>query len=91
MPGSCIVAVRLKPNAKQQKITAAEDGSLLAWVNAPPVEGKANAALMELLSETLDVPKTCLSIKRGMTSKNKVVEIFGMAKEEVNSKIKMID
>ena len=87
MPGSCTVSVRLKPNAKQEKVTAAEDGSLLAWVNAPPVEGRANAALIELLSETLDIPKSYLSIKRGLGSRNKVVEVIGMTKEELFFKL----
>jgi uncharacterized protein YggU (UPF0235/DUF167 family) len=68
-------------------VEAVEGGTLAVWVNAPPVEGRANAALIELLSETLDIPKSYLSIKRGLGSKNKVVEVIGMIKEEILKKI----
>ena len=87
MPGSCTVCVRLKPNAKREKVEADEGGGLHVWVNAPPIEGRANAALIELLSETLDIPKSYLSIKRGLGSKNKVIEVIGMTKEEIFFKV----
>ena len=87
MAGSCTVCVRLKPNAKREKVEAVEGGTLAVWVNAPPVEGRANAALIELLSEILGIPKSYLSIKRGLGSKNKVIEIFGMTKEELFFKV----
>ena len=73
MAGSCTVCVRLKPNAKREKVEA--------------VEGRANAALIEILSETLDIPKSYLSIKRGLGSKNKVVEVVGMTKEEMFKRV----
>jgi uncharacterized protein YggU (UPF0235/DUF167 family) len=83
MAGVCTVSVRLKPNSKQQKIELFADDTLQAWVTAPPVEGKANAALIELLSDTLDLPKSRLSIKHGLASKNKVVAVVGLTKEEM--------
>jgi uncharacterized protein (TIGR00251 family) len=87
MPQSCTIEVRLKPNARQNSIDIGENGVLNVRVNAPPIEGRANAALIELLSESLDVPKSCLSIKRGASSKNKVVAVFGMTKEEAFRRI----
>lgn len=89
MPRSCTIPVRLKPNAKREKVEADEGGGLRVWVNAPPVEGRANAALIGLLSETLDIPKSYLSIKRGLGSKNKVVEIIGMTKEELLKRVRV--
>jgi uncharacterized protein YggU (UPF0235/DUF167 family) len=87
MPGSCTIAIRLKPNAKREKVEADGSGGLAVWVNAPPIEGRANTALLSLLSETLDIPKSCLSIKRGLGSKNKVVEIAGITKEELSKRV----
>jgi uncharacterized protein len=87
MPGSCTLSVRLKPNAKREKVEADEGGGLRVWVNAPPVEGRANAALIKLLSETLDIPKSYLSIKRGLGSKNKIIEVIGMTKEEIIKRV----
>jgi uncharacterized protein YggU (UPF0235/DUF167 family) len=52
------------------------------------VEGKANAALIELLSDALDVPKSCVSIVRGLASKTKAVTIIGLAREGVFARIK---
>jgi uncharacterized protein (TIGR00251 family) len=83
MPGSCLVEIRLKPNSRQEKVEMDDNGALRVWVNAPPVEGRANAALLELLSETLHIPKSYLSIKRGLGSKNKVVEVIGLTKEDI--------
>lgn len=82
MQRACTIEIRLKPNAKRNSIDIGDDGVLHIRVNAPPIEGRANKALIELLSESLDVPKSCLSIKRGETSKNKVVAVIGMTKEE---------
>jgi uncharacterized protein (TIGR00251 family) len=44
-------------------------------VKAPPVDGKANAALILLLSETFQIPKSSMSISHGLSSRNKTVDI----------------
>ncbi len=88
MQQSCTIEVRLKPNAKQCSISVEADGIVHVRVNAPPIDGRANAALIEFLSNTLDIPKSRISIKRGETSKSKVVEIFGMTKSEVEADLK---
>ncbi len=87
MAPSCTVGVRLRPNAKQDAIETGPDGSLLARVHAPPIEGKANAALIALLAETLDLPKSCISILHGLASKNKLVKVIGLTKEEVTARV----
>lgn len=46
-------------------------------VTAPPVEGKANAALIELLAEFLGVPKRQISIEKGLSGKDKTVMVAG--------------
>mgnify|MGYP003862065763 CR=1 FL=1 len=67
--------VKVKPNSKQQKIEEAPDGSLTVHLKSPPVDGKANEELIKLLAEKFDVPKSKISIKSGLSSKNKLVEI----------------
>lgn len=52
------------------------DGTLKVKLTAPPVEGKANEALIELLATHYDVPKNKIKIISGLTSKNKIVEII---------------
>ncbi|MBD2438377.1 DUF167 domain-containing protein [Nostoc sp. FACHB-110] len=67
--------VKVKPNSKQQKITEEVDGSLIVNLKSPPVDGKANEELIRLLADKYDVPKSCITIKSGLTSRQKLVEI----------------
>ena len=87
MQQSCTIEILLKPNAKQCSISIGADGIIHVRVNAPPIDGRANKALIEFLSDKFDIPKSCISIKRGETSKSKVVEIFGKTKTEVMEKL----
>ncbi len=45
------------------------------WVNVPPEDGKANKAVIEILSDFLDIPKSRFKIIKGETNRNKVLEI----------------
>lgn len=71
-----ILRVRVKPNAKQTRIQKGEDEWIVA-LTAPPVDGKANQALIKLLSKELGMPKSRIQIKSGHTSRHKLVEIAG--------------
>jgi len=76
-----IVNIHLAPNAKKNEIAGFDSqGILKIKVTARPVEGKANEALIELLSKSLRLPKSGINIKQGLTSKNKLVEITGLLK-----------
>lgn len=67
--------VKVKPNSKRQSIEEAPDGSLLVHLKSPPVDGKANEELIALLAKKFDVPKSKITIKSGLSSKTKLVEI----------------
>lgn len=67
--------VKVKPNSKTQKIEEAEDGSLTVHLKSPPVDGKANEELIQLLAKNFDVPKSKIIIKSGLSSRQKLVEI----------------
>ncbi len=70
-----LVRVRVKPNARQARIEAAPDGSLIAWLKSPPVEGRANAELIELLAQRFGTPRSRVRIRAGRTGRSKLVEI----------------
>lgn len=70
-----ILRVKVKPNAKQQRIQMAEDGSFLVHLKSPPVDGKANAELIQLLAKEFNVAKSSIQIKSGLLAKLKRVEI----------------
>ncbi len=67
--------IKVKPNAKQQRIQEEADGSLTVHLKSPPVDGKANQELIQLLATRFDVPKSQITIKSGVSSRNKRVEV----------------
>jgi uncharacterized protein (TIGR00251 family) len=69
------IQVKVKPNSKQQHISEAEDGTLIIRLKSPPVDGKANAELIKLLAERYKVSKSQVTIKAGLSSKTKLIEI----------------
>jgi uncharacterized protein (TIGR00251 family) len=69
------IKVIVKPNARKDEVIHNEDGSFLIRVNAPPVEGKANEKVVELLSNFLKKPKRNITIVFGLKGKTKIVEI----------------
>ncbi|MGA7932832.1 MAG: DUF167 domain-containing protein [Kovacikia sp.] len=70
-----VLSIKVKPNSKQQMLYQEADGSLIAHLKSPPVDGKANQELIQLLAKEFGVPKACIRIKAGAASKNKRVEI----------------
>ena len=70
-------AVKVVPRAKKNAL-GLRDNTLLVHLNAPPVEGKANAALIAYLSELFKVRKSQIEIKLGEKSRSKVVCITGL-------------
>lgn len=74
------LAVRVTPNARKSEFTgwtADEKGRpvLLIKLQAPPVDGKANAALIEFLSNELKCPRSQITLLRGETNRQKILEI----------------
>lgn len=67
--------IKVKPNARASALTAQDDGSWLAQLKAPPVDGKANEALIELVAKHWGVRKAQVSIKSGASSRMKLVTI----------------
>lgn len=67
--------VKVKPNSKQQKIVEKIDGSLIISLKSPPVDGKANQELIQLLAQKYQVAKSKIIIKTGTAAKLKLIEI----------------
>ena len=66
--------VKVIPNAKQNKLVK-EPGRLKVYLTAPPVDGKANKALIAFLADHFSVKKSAVTIVRGETGREKVVEV----------------
>ena len=59
-----ILSITVKPNAKREGVEKRPDGSYRVAVHAPPVEGKANEAVVEMLADYFSVPKSSVRIHR---------------------------
>ncbi len=69
------INVKVSTNAKKELVCF--DGDLMICkVNTPPVDGKANARLVELIAKFLKIPKTKIVITKGLASKNKTIAVF---------------
>ncbi|MBS1169768.1 MAG: hypothetical protein H6R01_686 [Burkholderiaceae bacterium] len=75
IPAGIRLAVQLAPNAKKTEVLGVVEDALKLKLNAPPIDGKANDALIRFISDTLDVPKSAVNITHGTTSKRKLLEI----------------
>lgn len=67
--------VTVKTNSKENKVIF-KDNIYFVYTKSPAKEGKANESVISLLSEYLDIPKSNIYIKKGLKSKNKLVEIL---------------
>ncbi|PPE69540.1 DUF167 domain-containing protein [Caldimonas thermodepolymerans] len=67
--------VSVIPNAKRTEVVGLHDGALRVRLHAPPVDGKANEALIRWLAEQLGVARASLSLLRGQTARRKTVSL----------------
>ncbi len=81
------LAVRVQPRAKNNAIVGWEGGALKIRLTAPPVEGKANKALVDFLAERLALSKSAVTVLSGHGARQKTVEISGLGEEEVRSRL----
>ena len=72
------INVRVQTKAKRNHIEVVEGGRLKVYVIAAPESGKANDAVVALLSKALKVPKSRMSIVRGQKSRDKLIRIDGI-------------
>jgi uncharacterized protein (TIGR00251 family) len=69
------ITVLVKPNARKDEVVVREDGTYLVKVSAPPIEGRANEKLIDILSGHFRKPKRAIQILSGSRGKHKIVEI----------------
>ncbi|MBU3651760.1 MAG: YggU family protein [Limnohabitans sp.] len=77
--GSAIVDIHVIPRASRTQAEGVHDGALKVRLHAPPVDGQANQALMEWLSDRLGIAKREVELLRGATSRRKQLRISAAA------------
>ena len=82
---STILECKLRPNSSKDRIDGIKDDMLCVHLCAPPVEGKANRALIKYLSKRLHIAKSRILITHGEKSRRKVLCLNEIGPEEVLS------
>lgn len=77
------IAAHIQPNARKNEITGYAAEVLRVKIAAPPVKGKANAELVDFLSQALSIRRGDVVIVKGETSRDKLVEINGLTRQMV--------
>ncbi len=77
-PGGVVLEILVQPRASRTRVLGEHDGRLKIALAAPPVDGEANAALVEFLAGALGVKKVAVTILRGETGRRKTVRIGGI-------------
>jgi uncharacterized protein (TIGR00251 family) len=71
--GGFFLSLHIQPGAKKNEVAGQYGSALKIRLTAPPVEGKANAALLDFVAKRLKRPKSAVCLKSGQTSRQKVV------------------
>ena len=79
--------VRVQPKAKRNSIEVVEGSKLKVYVTAVPEDGKANDAVVALLAKSLGVAKSNIRILRGHKSRDKLLNIEGLTRDEVIARL----
>jgi uncharacterized protein len=77
------IRVRLQPRAKRNEVVGERAGAVVVRVTAPPVDGRANAALCELIAERAGVPKSDVTVVHGASSRDKLVRVDGLSEAQL--------
>jgi len=87
------LAVRAQPGAKKTAIAGVygegAEAQLKIAVHAPPVEGRANQALLEFLAETFGIPRSSVELRSGNTNRSKVFLLCGLTESQVRARLQL--
>ncbi len=82
-----VIRIKLLPKSSRNQVVGREGDHFKVKVTAPPVEGRANKALIELLAKKLGVSKSHIEIISGKSSRLKSIRIDGLSIEEITRKV----
>lgn len=86
--GEVRLSVLVKPRSSRRAVLGVrDDGALAVALTSPPVDGAANAELLELIAKTLGVKKREVSIVTGATGRRKVVAVAGLDARELCARL----
>lgn len=87
-PNEIILSIHAQPGAKRSNIVGLYGDKLKIAIATPPVDGKANKALIAYIAKILEIPKSKLKIISGESSREKRIRIHGINASECVNKLK---
>jgi uncharacterized protein (TIGR00251 family) len=85
-----VLPLRVQPGARKNGVKGEQAGALKLAVTAPPEDGKANAAVIELLAELLEVKRSQIELISGATSRSKKILIRGVTAGEIQQRVGLL-
>ena len=83
----CVLPVRAQPGARKNAVLGEHSGALKIAVTAPPEDGRANQALVELLRNVLKLKRSQVELLAGQTSRDKRFLIRGVTPEDLAGRV----
>jgi hypothetical protein len=81
------ISIRVQPGASRNAATVDSTGRIRIALTSPPVDGKANQALIKYLSKSLNIPRRFISIVTGEKSRDKIVSIEGLSEASIRTSL----
>ena len=86
-PDGILLSIKLQPRASSNKIGEPLGDELRIKVSAPPVDAAANEALIRLLADFFDCPRSKVELVRGHTSRHKITKLYGISAAQAMAKL----
>ena len=81
------ITVHVHPGASRNAIAVQDGTTVEIWTTAPPIDGRANEAVVNLLAKQLGVPRSAIHMVTGSTARTKVVEIATLTPDELRTRL----
>ena len=85
--GSILLSLHVQPRAAKNELAGIHDGALKLRLTTPPVDGKANKAVIAFLAGQLKIPKSAIRLRSGLKNRRKQVWISGLDEETVRRRL----
>lgn len=89
-PEGCVLPVRAQPGARKAGLQGEQNGALKIAVNAPPEDGRANKAIVELVRDLLDLKRSQVELLSGDKSRDKRLLIRGVTRDALAARLATI-
>jgi uncharacterized protein len=89
-PAGATFTVKVHPRARKNAVTGVVGDALKLSLTAPPVEGRANQAVIEFFADLFQIPRSSVTIASGATGRSKVVRIAGMSRVAIEQRLMAI-